>query len=232
MTAIRVIGIIPARLDSSRLPGKALKTVNGIPLLGYVFERSKKILGITKLVLATTSRTVDEPLTEYAESQGISVYRGDLDDVAHRMLNCAKKFEAEYFIRLNGDSPFPDKQLIGDAIGYCCGREYDLITNLIDRTFPYGISVEIVKTETYEKMYNEMKSSEEKEHVTKRFYAYPEQFKIKSIVSENSNLKGTKIVVDTHEDFDTFEKVVGELGEDVFTAGYQSIAELYFSVQS
>ena len=81
---------------------KALLEVGGKSLIGYVIDRAKRIKGLSHLVLATINRTIDDPLCEYATSQAISIFRGDLNDVALRVLNCAKMFNADYFVRLNG----------------------------------------------------------------------------------------------------------------------------------
>ena len=59
-----VVGIILARLDSTRLPGKALRQVKGVPLIGYIIARAKRIPDLEVLVLATTERPLDDSLAE------------------------------------------------------------------------------------------------------------------------------------------------------------------------
>jgi spore coat polysaccharide biosynthesis protein SpsF (cytidylyltransferase family) len=224
----KIIAIIVARLDSKRLPEKALKEVNGFPLIYYVISRAKRISGIDTVVLATSNRSLDDPLANYANSQDISLYRGSCDDLALRMLCCAKEFKADYFIRLNGDSPFLDPGVIAEGIAFCTTEQFDLITNLVGRTFPYGVAVEIVRTAAFEKAYKNMTRSEEHENVTIYLYEHSMDFRIKSITSKRSELSLARMVVDTREDFELFERLVFELGDDVFTAGYAEIAELYF----
>ena len=132
---MKLAGIIVARMDSSRLPGKALTDIEGRALISYVIERAKRINALTTLALATTKRTIDNKLAEFAIDAGISVYRGSVDDVALRVIECAREFEAQYFVRLNGDSPFLDPELI-NASEIKCHDGFDLISNLICRTFP------------------------------------------------------------------------------------------------
>ena len=80
MVRKRVLAIVPARLDSARLPRKALIEVAGGPIIEHVLVRVKAIPGITDLVCATTKRTVDDELAERVMSMGVDVYRGEVDD--------------------------------------------------------------------------------------------------------------------------------------------------------
>ena len=226
-----IIGIIPARVDSTRLPGKVLRQVNGIPLIGYVIARAKRIPNLEALVLATTGRSIDDQLCEYALSQDAAFYRGDPYDVALRVLRCAKKFGSDYFVRLNADSPFLDPDLIAQGMACCQDGRTELVTNLIDRTFPYGIAVEIIKTEAFERAYRHMRTAEEREHVTYYLYRHQEEFEIQTLTSPCPKLSRARLVVDTKADFEMFACVLSQLGETAFTAGYRQVAELYCAKQ-
>ena len=113
---MRHIAIVLARLDSSRLPHKALRKVHGTPLIGYALERARQIRSLAQVVLATTERGVDDPLAAYAQSAGVAVFRGATDNVAQRCVDCATLHGADYFVRLNADSPFPDPALIEEGL--------------------------------------------------------------------------------------------------------------------
>jgi spore coat polysaccharide biosynthesis protein SpsF len=229
---MRIVGIIQARLDSNRLPGKALKTTqDGRALLGYVIERAKHVQGLNSIVIATTGRDIDTPLCTYAAQQGIDYFRGSLDNVAQRMLNCALTWKSDYFIRLNGDSPFLDTQLLDQGIDACIDGKVDLVTNLIGRTFPYGISVEIIRTDTFQRIYSNLISLEYQEHITQYFYHNIDQFTIHRLTSSNLSLSKARLVVDTMEDWETFEQMVHHLGEKVFVANYEEVARLYLRLK-
>jgi spore coat polysaccharide biosynthesis protein SpsF (cytidylyltransferase family) len=219
------LGIIIARFDSARLPGKALVKVGDNPLIWYVFERAKRIKGLAKIVLATTTRSIDDPLVRYAYENDIDVYRGSLENVAQRVLDCAEQYKADYFLRINADSPFLDNRLVEIALRFC-NKEYDFITNIIGRTFPYGVSVEIVKINIYKKIIN-LFSLEDKEHVTKFFYDNPNLFRIKSIKNSNDQLKSVKLVVDTSDDLEIFKKIVAHDPQAALFGRYQEISKLY-----
>jgi spore coat polysaccharide biosynthesis protein SpsF len=222
-----IIGIILARIDSSRLPGKVMHSVQDTPLIGYVIERAKAIPGLSNIVLATTNRSIDDPLATYAQAQNIAVYRGSTQNVAFRVLQCAKIHQCDYFVRLNGDSPFLDPELIGEGITYCFQKRVDMITNLVGRTYPYGVSVEIIRTATFEQTYYQLENQEEREHVTPYFYRNLEQFAVHTLTLSPPYKGKERLVVDTFDDMKKFEQVVQHLGKKVFNIKFQEAVKLY-----
>ena len=86
---MRTVVIIQARMTSSRLPGKVLRTVNGKPLIGYLLERVKRCQQVDEIVVATTVNGTDDPLVEYCASEGVATYRGDEYDVLGRYYEAA-----------------------------------------------------------------------------------------------------------------------------------------------
>ena len=222
----KVIGIILARLDSIRLPGKALRQVNQIPLIQYAITRSLNIVGLDDVVLATTSRETDQPLVDYAESIRLKVYRGETNNVAQRCLSCARALNADYFLRINGDSPFIDTQVVERGLSTLQAHKPDLVTNLLGRTFPYGVAVEIVKVATFERIIFRF-TNEQSEHVTPYFYQNWDEFDIQNMVSDYPELAKARMVVDDAQDLMRFESVLNRLGSDVFNSSYDEIARLY-----
>jgi spore coat polysaccharide biosynthesis protein SpsF len=222
------LGIVLARLDSSRLPGKALRVCAGLPLVEHAIVRARSCRSLSGLVLATTDRAVDDRLVEYARSMSIPVFRGDVDDVAGRVLACAREHDAEYLLRINGDSPFLDPELVDEAAELVGDGEADLVTNLIDRTFPYGIAVEILRTATLADAHPRMTPAE-REHVTQHFYNRLGDWPVRSFRSDRPELSGARLVVDTEEDLAQFERLAERLGPELHTAGFAQVASLSLS---
>lgn len=213
------------------MPGKALREINGRPLIDFVLARAQRIPGITAAVVATTTRPVDDPLVDYLDCNAVPYFRGDAEDVAKRMLDCAIVNEAEYFVRINGDSAFLDYHLIGEGVALCEDRQPDLVTNLPGRTFPYGIAVEIIRTSTFARIYRQMSLPDEREHVTKYLYANPDQLQTMTMISPHPELAKARLVVDTPEDFKNFKMLVTALGSDTDTAPYDRVAILFFQLK-
>jgi len=228
---LNIVAIIPVRLDSRRLNAKALRLVAGRRLVDYVIERARSITGITQVVVATTTRSLESPLIAHLEAHGVSIYRGEIEDVAGRLLHCAQEFGATHFVRINGDCVFADPSLIGQGIVHCTDSSVDFVTNLIDRTFPYGISVEIIKTDTFARLHRELGSSDEREHVTQHFYAHLDRFKVVAIRSPLPELRAARLVVDTPDDLARFSELVNVLGNKATTARFDTVASLYMNLE-
>lgn len=227
MSSIKIIGIVFARMASKRLPRKALLVAKGKPLIAYALEKALKIQGLTQVVLATSTCRDDDELVEYAQSRGFEVFRGSSDNVALRALDCAKAFAADAFIRINGDSPYLDPQLISSGLSHF-DQELDMVSNLIERTFPYGVAVEIIKTASFEQSYPNFNVSE-REHITQYFYRHPQQFRFHSITQTGLNLQNLRQVVDTPEDFERFLKVLELAPEMILEGDYQRISQFQLS---
>ena len=85
---MKIVGIVQARMGSTRLPGKVLKQVNGKPLLQYQIERMKRSKLINDLVIATTEQDLEEPILELCTKLDVAVYRGSENDVLGSLLWC------------------------------------------------------------------------------------------------------------------------------------------------
>lgn len=110
----KTIGIIVCRMTSSRLPGKALREIQGKPLIGYSLERLKQVSGLDEIWLTTTADPSDAPLLAWAQQQGIKAfaYAGEIDDVVGRLSGTIAAANADRFVFVLGDSPFVDSRLI------------------------------------------------------------------------------------------------------------------------
>ena len=149
--------IIPCRISSSRLPAKAVMTVNGLTVVEYVIDIAKQVPNSDKVIVCTSTNTEDDVLQKIAYKHDTATYRGDLNNVAERFLGTMKEYKLNYAVRLNGDSPLNDPSLIKQAIEIALNEpELDLVTNIMPRTYPVGISVEVIKLSAMEAAVNLM----------------------------------------------------------------------------
>lgn len=93
MTKLQSLCLIQARMESTRLPGKALIELGGHPVLEWVIRRVKSSKKITKVVLATTTESSDDSISELAVELGIEVFRGAQDDVLGRFAGALEGFQ-------------------------------------------------------------------------------------------------------------------------------------------
>ena len=217
--------LVQARLNSSRLPRKVLLEVYKKPLIKYLVSR---LNGIThdKICIATSDQLVDDEIDGFCKENNISCFRGSLEDVAKRMLDAAKHYSADAFVRINGDSPLMDPKVIEEGIEIYQNSDYDLVTNTFPRSFPVGQSVEVIRTSTFEKAYQNMSTINHFEHVTKYYYEHPDDFRIQNFTN-NRDLSKYRLVVDTPEDLIRIEKIIGSMNKAHTEYSLNDLIELY-----
>jgi len=206
----RIVAIIQARMGSSRLPGKVLKKVNGIPLLKYQFERVKQSSFISETVIATTVREKDGVIAEFCEQNGISCFRGNEDDVLSRYHECAKEYKVDVVVRLTADCPLIDPQVIDDVVKIYMENNYDFVANTAPPegfTYPEGMDVEVFSFPLLDRASRETKKPSEREHVTHYFWQNPKLFSTYRI-DLDKDFSAYRLTVDYPEDLDVTKAVI------------------------
>lgn len=199
--------IIQARMSSIRLPGKVLMSISGRPMLERVCDRVMQSGDVRKVVIATSSHASDDPIEQFCYLRNFSCFRGPLDDVAGRFLSVIQREGAEEFIRISADSPLIDPKIIDKAVQEYKHGKYDLVTNVLHRTFPKGQSVELIRSSSFERMCDDLIDLDDREHVTKAFYRNPSAYKIKNFSAEISAGE-FQLSVDTREDFERISSII------------------------
>ncbi len=197
----RIGAIIFSRFDSNRLFGKALVDIQGRSLLGRVIDRAKLIKGLDKIIVATSNRKIDNQICEFVESEGLETFRGSCNDVYGRAIETCDKFNLDFFARICGDRPFFDFDLISKAIKISQEYSYDLVTTMYPRTYPPGLTTEIIKTDLLRNYDNQVSNPLDREHLTTYFYENPKDIKIKNLANPYfEKIKNVSLVVDTFDD--------------------------------
>ena len=209
---MKVPAIIFSRMGSSRLPGKALRHIAGEPLIKRVIDRVSKVKNLSTIVVATSNSKTDDRLTQYIQSLNVEVFRGATHDVLNRAVSCASYLGVDKFVRINGDSPLIDPELLKKGIEMWTDPSLDLISNVFPRTYPVGMSVEIIKTDSLKKIMGLTADSCDSEHVTRFFYKNPEKFRILNFESGRSELREVRLAVDTEEDLERIDWLFKEFG--------------------
>lgn len=201
MKEYKLGAIIFSRLDSNRLFGKALIDIEGRCLLERVIDRTKLIEDISEIIVATSDREIDDPIANFAKKKGVEIYRGSCDDVFQRSIQACKKFKLNGFARICGDRPYFDYELVSKGIQIFKNSELDLVTTLYPKTFPPGLTTEIINIRLLEKYDKSIQDAYDREHLTTFFYENNLEIKIKNIDNKNyQKMKNISLVVDNHHD--------------------------------
>ncbi len=201
-----LVAVLQARMSSSRLPGKVMRPVLGVPMIGRQIERLKRARAIDRLVVATSTEDSDAPLAEYVTGLNVEVYRGALQDVLDRFRGAADAYGATNVMRLTADCPLADWQVIDECAELHQRSGADYTSNIVERSYPDGLDVEIITRSALETAWREAPDGPEREHVTPFIYRRPERFSLAHLV-QDPNLAHVRWTVDTAEDFAFVEAV-------------------------
>lgn len=196
--------IIQARCGSKRLRRKIFKKIKNIRIIDMVINKVKKSKKISDIIIVTSKYKVDDDIETYCKNKKIKIFRGSLNNVASRFFEVSKIYNLKKVIRVSCDSPFINHKIIDKGITLSKKSNYDIITNVFPRTFPKGLSFEIIKTSLIKK-YIGLFSKKEKEHVTTYFYKNYKNFKIYNFYSKK-NFSKINLSVDTSKDLKYLKK--------------------------
>jgi len=102
--------LIPARMGSERLPGKALKVISGKPVVEHLLDRiaSSKYIDKKNIIVCTTEDVSDDPLVATVEAYGAGIFRGSRDDIIRRFHDAMEFFGFGAVSQVDGDDPLCD----------------------------------------------------------------------------------------------------------------------------
>lgn len=204
--------IIQARMSSTRLPGKSMAMVEGHPLLWYVVERCKAS-SADVVAVATSVDPTDDPIEGFCRQQNVPCMRGNLEDVLDRYYQAARKLGAETVVRVTGDCPLIDPQIIDQVIARFRHGDVDYVSNTIERRFPDGLDCEVCSLAALDRAWREATLKSEREHVTPYLYKHPERFRLGGVRAER-DLSAMRWTVDEARDLEFLRAVVHRLGPD------------------
>lgn len=198
-----IVAVLQARMSSSRLPGKVMRPILDRPMIGLQLERIRRAKELDRIVVATSDQRGDDPVAEYAASEGVEVHRGSLDDVLDRFQTAAARFDAKHVVRLTADCPLADWQVIDDCVRLHKTGGADYTSNIVvgHRSYPDGLDVEVMTRAALEAAWREAAPGPQREHVTPYIIAHPDRFRQAHLV-QTPNLEHVRWTVDTAEDFD------------------------------
>lgn len=211
----RVVAIIQARVGSNRLPMKVVRLINGETVLARVVNRVKLATSIDGIVIATTTNEGDDIIVDLCQENKVSYYRGSEEDVLDRFYRTALAFHADVIVRITGDCPLIDPSIIDKCVRKFLNlyHEIDYVSNLLPRTYPRGLDVEVVDIRTLEE---EWKTSELwREHVTLNIRKNLENYRVHNIASE-LDYSYMRWTIDTAEDLEFARRIYKFFGDESF----------------
>jgi spore coat polysaccharide biosynthesis protein SpsF len=226
---MRILGIVQARMTSSRLPGKVLVDIGGQPMLARVVERLRRAKVMDDVLVATTLDPTDDAVQAFCERRGYPCYRGSVHDVLDRYFQAALAFGADVIVRVTGDCPFIDSDVVSETVSRFLGQPassqtgmdesertpqeqfpWDFAANRLPppwrRTYPIGLDTEVCTFQALERAWREASLKHQREHVMPYLYEQPGRFRV-LVVNHEPDYGGYRWTVDTPEDLELARRI-------------------------
>lgn len=210
----KIMLIAAARSDSQRLPNKAFIPFPNDPMIIVLLNRVKNTKNISKVLLATTNRKIDDKLAHIVEKSGFNVFRGDNKNLVKRFVDAANLYDCDYVIRVTGDCPFVNSDLIEYCLDQIKDIDFDLATT--KGNFPQGVDIEIYRSEVLSNIYiKKLLSKNEKEHMLNYIYNNERNYNIVKIKPKKNWISNILFTIDDSDDLKRALSIVNKYGANV-----------------
>ncbi|MFI6476622.1 cytidylyltransferase domain-containing protein [Nonomuraea sp. NPDC050663] len=209
---MRTVGIVQARMGSSRLAGKVLKPLAGRSVLGWVIRAARESEALDEIVVATTTESIDDAVVEECERLGVAWHRGPVDDVLTRFVGALREHPADAVMRFTADCPLLDPAVIREAaLIYRAVPGLDYLSTGLPHTLPRGTDIEIVGRAALA-VADQAATAYHRTHVTSYVYTHAERFRLLGL-TYTPGASDLRVTLDTQEDWELIQAVVGEFGD-------------------
>lgn len=221
---MKVVAILQARCSSTRLPNKVLKKIMGKAMIQHQIERIMRCKYIDELIVATSTDKSDSRLEQLCVKIDTKVFRGSLNNVLDRFYNAALTARADIVVRLTGDCPLTDPELIDEVIKIHIQEKNNYTSNIELETFPDGLDVEVINFLDLKNAWQNARSTSDLEHVTP--YIRNNQNILKGSYISKTNYSQYRWTVDEPKDLDFVKEIYSILGSQGQYFGSQEIYDL------
>lgn len=204
---MKVVALVQARMGSTRLPNKVMRPVNGTPLIELLLTRLVRAKLVDQVVLATSVDAQNDVLAAHVNRIGYVVFRGSEQDVLDRFVQAGRQHQADILVRITGDCPLVDPDLVDQAIQSFFDHDVDYLSNAVPPSYPDGLDIEVFRFASLEQAWSETSRAFDREHVTP-YLRESNKFKVASMQCEK-DLSGLRWTVDEEGDFRVISAVFG-----------------------
>lgn len=220
---MKVVAVVQARMGSTRLPNKVMKLVDGVPMIELLLSRLSRASEVNQILVATSVDMRNDPLVEHVQSLGYKCCRGSESDVLDRYVKAARLADADVVIRITGDCPLVDPELVDDAVRQFKAADVDYLCNTSPPSFPDGLDIEVFTLTALERAAQETQNEFDHEHVTP-YLRESGKFSQKTL-SNCEDLSSLRWTVDEPADFEVISRVFEYFRPDIHF-GWQQVLKL------
>jgi len=203
---MKIVAIVQARMGSTRLPGKVMLDVGGQPLIDLLLQRLARAKCLSEIVVATTADPSDDRLADHLTALGHRVYRGSRTDVLGRYLGAAQAAKADVVLRITGDCPLIDPEVVDSVVRTFLASGVDYASNVSPPTFPDGLDTEVFSLAALADSAARADTAFQREHVTP--YLRDSGHYTSVNFANDIDLSGQRWTVDEVDDLEVIRSVV------------------------
>jgi spore coat polysaccharide biosynthesis protein SpsF len=201
--------VVQARMGSNRLPGKVLRPVGQLPLLGHITGRLAQLSQCWPVIVATSSDARDDAIVDWCQQADVATFRGSEHDVLDRYLQCARICGFEHIVRLTADNPFTDVPELERLVQLHFHGGFDYTHSF--GFLPVGVGAEVITWPALLRSHVEGLLSHHREHVNEYIQENPGLFKIGVLnVPPDKWAPHLRLTIDTEEDWRRADALVSE----------------------
>ncbi|MBL7978372.1 MAG: hypothetical protein JNN12_08530 [Bacteroidetes Order II. Incertae sedis bacterium] len=201
--------VIQARMGSVRLRGKVLKPFDGpVSILQMLIRRFGAAFPAMPLLVATSTASTDDIVTERAIAEGALVFRGSEEDVLDRFIGAMEANGLSACLRICADNPFLITDFAKELLDASKCSNHDYMSHRVSGTpamqTHYGVFTEYVTLAALTKASTMPIPPDDRQHVTKFLYEHPDLFDVRWLDADISmeGVEDIRMTVDTLQDFE------------------------------
>ena len=215
------LAVIQARMGSSRLPGKVLKSIRGKAILLHIVERLRAVPSIDEVVVAVPDDDSNQVLRTFCRVQGISFWAGSENNVLDRFYGAACRHGGDPVLRVTADCPLVDPGSVEKLIAMYRTGEFDYVAvaagadaeGLSTGRFPDGLDTECFSFTALQQAWKEATDPRDREHVTRFIWRQKQRFRCEKLFADSPYPK-LRLTVDHPLDYELVNHIYTELDRE------------------
>ena|GEM_PF-150340 len=215
----KVLAIVVARSNSSRLKNKAILEINQKPALSHLFQRlllAQELGSINTIAFCTTQENEDDQLVEIAQNYPVKIYRGSTENVLSRMMLAVDSHQDHgVVLRVTGDDLLIDPEYLEKTVKWHLGKNAQYTDA---KALPSGTEVEVFNSQTLRLIHTLANDSSGSEYLTNYITENSHQFECTSLEVEPQHHSNLRLTLDTAQDYEvirTFLEAMKEAGKEL-----------------
>lgn len=126
---MKILGVIPARYSSSRLPGKPIVDICGKPMIWWVYQQAKKVREFTNILVATDDERIKHVCDEL--EMNVEMTSRDGNCLIDRLHELSDRYDYDYYVSMNGDEPLIEGEIVPAVLPKDVISDFPVVRGLI-----------------------------------------------------------------------------------------------------